>query len=209
MRARRTGALVVVGLLLSTAGCAQLLLQEETEFVAEGATLEEPERAGYTHNASEWQNVTRSVGAAGQEREVTVSNRAERYVSRTEDGTPGAAVTVVSSPGIRVAGEQLSPVADWSQRDLLLRFSEGFDPYGNVTAVEERETEEVRMLGTESNMRVFNATLERDDGESDDVVVSVVKVRHEGDFVVAIGVRGMHGADLAATNETLVQRVDH
>jgi len=212
MRLRRTGAVLAVCLLLSVAGCTGLLLQEETAFVASEANVSEADELAYAHNSTEQQNVTRSVEAAGQEREVTVSNRAELFVNRTPDGSPGAAFVVVSSPQVKLAGEELNPVADWSQRDLLMEFSDEFDQYGNLTDVEERETRQVTMLGREADVRVFNATMAGEDGGAHDVVVSVAKVKHEEDYVVAIGVRGMNGAELSATggdNEALVRRVEH
>ena len=212
MRLRRTGAVLAVCVLLSVAGCTGLLLQEETRFVAGAASVSEPEELAYTHNTTERQNVTRSVEAAGQEREVTVSNHAELYVNRTADGSPGAAFAVISSPQVRLFGEEMNPVADWSQRDLLTEFSGEFDRYGNLTDVEERETRQLTMLGREADVRVFNATMVGDNETSHDVVVSVAKVEHGGDYVVAIGVRGMNGAELSATGgdtDALVRRVEH
>jgi len=214
MKLQRVGAVVAVALLVSVAGCAQLLTQEETAFVANEAnvTQADAEKAAYSHNATEWQNVTRSVEAAGQEREVTVSNRAEVFVNRSVDGSPAATVTVVSSPTVTVAGQELNPVAEWSQRDALGEFAGQFDPYDTITDIEERETREVRMLGTDADMRVFNATLERETGATDDVVVGVVTVEHEGDYVVAIAVRGIDDAEQGATaadTETLLTRIEH
>src|SRR6056297_742294 len=129
MRLRRTGSVLAVCLLLSVAGCTGLLLQEETSFVASEANVSEADELAYSHNGTERQNVTRSVEAAGQERAVTVSNRAELFVNRTPDGSPGAAFVVVSSPQVKLAGEELNPVADWSQRDLLMEFSDEFAQY--------------------------------------------------------------------------------
>jgi len=211
MQLRRTGTVVAVCLLLSVAGCTGLVLEEESEFVAGGANVTAAAELGYTHNTTEWQNVTRSVAAAGQEREVTVSTRAELFVNRTGGGSHGATFVVVSSPQVQLAGQELNPVADWSQRDLLTEFSSEFDQYGNLTDVEERETRQVRTLGTEADVRVFNATMD-DGNRSHDVVVGVAKVKHEGDYVVAIGIRGLNGGDLATTDgdtETLVRRVEH
>ncbi|WP_324662601.1 DUF6517 family protein [Haloarcula sediminis] len=212
MRLRRTGAVLAVCLFLSVAGCTGLALEEESDFVAGEANVTGADELAYTHNTTEWQNVTRSVEAAGQEREVTVSNRGELFVARTADGSPGATFAVVSSPQVRLAGQEMNPVAGWSQRDLLTEFSGQFDQYGNLTDVEERETRQVTMLGTEADMRVFNATMDGDDGEAHDVVVSVATVEHEGDYVVAVGIRGLNGADLSATSgdtEALVREVDH
>jgi len=211
MRLRRVGAVVAVGVLLTVAGCTQLLLEEETAFVAAEANVTDAAEVGFTHNTSEWQNVSRSAEAAEQEREVTVSNWETAYLNRSADGTPEAAFVVVSSPQVRLAGQELNPVADWSQRDLLTEFSDQFDQFGNLSNVEERETRQMTMVGKEADVRVFNATV-RDDGETDDVVVSVAKVEHEGDYVVAIGVRGLNGAELATTDgatESLVRRVEH
>jgi hypothetical protein len=211
MRLRRTGTVVAACLLLSIAGCTGLVLEEETDFVAAGANVTGADELGYSHNTTEWQNVTRSVEAAGQEREVTVSSRAELLLDRNGTGSPGAAFVVVSSPQVNLAGQELNPVADWSQRDLLTEFSGEFDQYGNLTDVEERETRQVRTLGTEADVRVFNATLD-DQNRSHDVVVSVAKVKHEDDYVVAIGIRGMNGSELSRTEgdtAALIRRVEH
>ncbi|MFC6757755.1 MULTISPECIES: DUF6517 family protein [Haloarcula] len=212
MRLRRTGAVLAVCVLLSVAGCTGLLLQEETRFVAGEANVSDADELAYTHNTTERQNVTRSVEAAGQEREVTVSNHAELYVNHTADGSPGAAFAVVSSPQVRLFGEEMNPVADWSHRDILTEVSGQFDQYENLTDIEERETREVTMLGKEADVRVFNATMVDDNETSHDVVVSVAKVEHQGDYVVAIGIRGMNGADLSASDGdtgALVRRVEH
>jgi hypothetical protein len=212
MRLRRTGAVVAVCLLLSVAGCTGLVLEAESDFVAGGANVTGADELGYTHNTTGWQNVTRSVEAAGQEREVTVSTRAELFVDRTHEGSPGAAFVVVSSPQVRLAGQEMNPVGDWSQRDLLAEFSDEFDQYGNLTDAEERETRQVTTLGEEADVRVFNATMAGENGTSHDVVVSVTKIKHGSDYVVAIGVRGMNGADISATDgdsEALVRRVEH
>lgn len=210
MRLRRTGTVVAVCLLLASAGCTGLLLQEETAFVAGEANVTAGDRMAYSHNATQWQNVTRSVEAAGQEREVTVSNRAALFVNRTADGSAGAAFVVVTSPQVRLAGQELNPVAELSQRDLLSEFSGQFDQFGNLTDVQERETRQVRMVGREADMRVFNATMEGEDADHD-VVVNVAKVKHGDDYLVAIGIRGLNGADLptAGDTEALVRRVEH
>lgn len=212
MRLRRTGAVVVVGLALSLAGCSGVLLQEETAFVADEANVSETDSLAYSHNATQWQNVTRSVKAAGQEREVTVSNRAEVFVNRSADGSAEATVTVVSSPQVTVAGQELNPISDWSQRDALEQFGGQYNTYENITDVEERETRQVRMLGKEADMRVFNATLERGTDSSEDIVVGVAKVKHEGDYVVAIAVRGIDDAEQGATvddTDAFLGRVEH
>lgn len=212
MELKRAGAVLALALLVTASGCTQLLLQEETSFVASKANVSDAGTVGFGHNESEWQNVTRTVEAAGQEREVTVSNRAEVFLNRSRDGTPAASFVVVSTPQVEAGGQELNPVAEWSQRDLLRTFSDEFDEHGNLSAVEERETREVTMLGTETDMRVFNATMVRDDETADDVVVSVARVKHGADYVVAIDVRGLNEADIGATGgtaESIVGRVEH
>ena len=211
MHLRRAGAVLVLVALVTASGCTQLLLQDETSFVASEANVSDAGAVGFAHNESRWQNVTRTVEAAGQEREVTVSNHAEVFLNRSSDGTPTAAFVVVSTPQVEAGGEELNPVADWSQRDLLRTFSTEFDEYGNFTDVQERETREVRLLGTDANMRVFNATLADEAASDQEVVASVVRVKHEGDYVVAIGVRGLNGTDIGTgeTREALVSRVEH
>lgn len=212
MRLRQRGAVGALVVLMATAGCTSLLLQEETTFVAEEATVTDAEASAFSHNATEWQNVTRSVEAAGQEREITVSNRAEVYLNRSDTGEPAASFTVVSTPQVRLAGQEMSPAGEWSHRDLLSEFSGQFDRYGTIIDIEERETRQVRMLGQEADIRVFNATMYRDDGDAHDVVVSVVRVKHDTDYVVAIGVQGMDGTEPAASDDTiqtLVRDVAH
>jgi hypothetical protein len=212
MRVRRAGAVVALAVLLTVAGCTQLLLEQETSYVAEEANVTNASAVGFTHNTSDWQNVSRSVEAADQEREVTVSNRETSYLNRSADGTPGAAFIVLSSPQVQLAGQELSPVAEWSQRDILNEFSGQFDQYGNLTEIEERETREVTVVGKEADLRVFNATMQTGEEENDDVVVTVAKVEDEGDYVIVIGIRGMNEAKPGATDgaiEAMVRKVEH
>lgn len=188
MTGRRGWTLAVVALLLSS-GCLGALTGGPITVSAEpaGTSQAVATDAGYERNGttSVWVNRTLSVGDVSQE--VAVENRVTRYEKALELGPLSAKLgvfAVVSSPAVEVGGESLNPVGDFSN-DRLVRLAGG--RYGGLGDVERLDSRTVRTLGTDTNVTRY-AAVATVAGQEVDVYVHVTSVRHEGDYVIAIGV---------------------
>lgn len=208
MRSNRTIALLAVGVLLATAGCTQLVTGDAS-FSANESSVDGADEYGYELNRTEWQNVTRTIEAGGESRNITVNNRVQLYLNRTGDGTPEGAFAVVTSPQVRIAGQAVNPVANWSNEEILQEFGSEFDSYGSIEELEERDTETMTILDTETEVSTYNATVESDDGETREVVVSATNVQHEEDVVIAIGVHDVGDGANADAIEELLRNLEH
>lgn len=208
MRSNRTIALLAVGVLLATAGCTQLVTGDAS-FSANESSVDGADEYGYELNRTEWQNVTRTIEAGGESRNITVNNRVQLYLNRTGDGTPEGAFAVVTSPQVRIAGQAVNPVANWSNEEILQEFGSEFDSYGSIEELEERDTETMTILDTETEVSTYNATVESDDGETREVAVSATNVQHEEDVVIAIGVHDVGDEANADAIEELLRNLEH
>jgi len=208
MVSNRTLAILAVGVLLATAGCTQLATGD-AEFSASESSVEGAEEQGYELNRTEWQNVSRTIEAGGEEREITVNNRVQLYLNQSDEGAPDGAFAVITSPQVQVAGQAMNPASDWSHEEILEEFGGEFDSYGEIQNLSERDTETMTVLDTETEVSTFDATVESDDGETEQVVVHVTKVQHDGDFVITVGVHDEGDEANEQAIEELIQNLEH
>jgi hypothetical protein len=194
--------------LLATAGCTQLATGDAS-FSAGESSVDGAEEYGYELNRTEWQNITRNVEAGGQEREITVNNRIQLYLNQSGDGTPEGAFAVVTSPQIQVAGQAMNPVGDWDNEQILEEFGSEFDSYGSIEDLEERDTETMTILDTETEVTTFEATVSDDSGETRTAVVRVTSVQHDGDIVIAVGVHDVGDEANAEDIQELFVNLEH
>ena len=187
MEKSRFIAVLGVALLVAMAGCTQLITSEEASFEANEGGVDGAEEAGFELDSSEYHNITRTVEAAGQEREITVSNYVETYLNKPDDNSSEAAFAVITSPQVKIAGQAVNPVGDWSHSKILEEFGGELDGYGTITDLEEEDTETMEILDTETDVTTFNATVESDDGSERPVTVTVTSVKHDDDYVIAVG----------------------
>jgi hypothetical protein len=188
---RRALLALTLALLLASSGCLGFLAGSESlEFAADPARTDDAAAsgAGYELNSTETLVENRTFEAAGQSRTVEVRNRVATYERAVELGPLGRAklgvFAVVSSPAVEVAGQTFNPLEDASNADLVEMVD---SQYSGLSTGEPVSSRSVRALGTETNVTRFegSATFA---GQSVDVFVHVTKVRHEDDFVVAVGV---------------------
>ncbi|MDS0259051.1 DUF6517 family protein [Haloarcula sp. S1CR25-12] len=210
MRKNRVSAVLAVGLVVLLSGCLGALFGTGATFVASEATVADHESAGFEQNKTTWINETRTYEAAGQEREVTVSSIANVYFNESvSDGTPRAAFAVVSTPTVTVAGEPRNPVGEWSDEKIIRQFSGELNEYGEIENLTEAGSENETMLGTDTPVTRFNATVDEGDNETRQVAIRVTTVEHEGDYVLAFGVYDSEDAASAAAVGDLFTRVEH
>lgn len=184
---RVTGAGLVVAVLVVLAGCGA---GGPTTFEAEPAAVgdETVAETDYEYNGTEEDVVERTFEVAGSEQSVTVVNRVAAYEKAVE--VPGvgsrrlAAVAVLSSPSVSLAGTQFNPLAEFAARDLADTLAERRE---GLTVDRKVGESTVEALGT-------GVTVHRFEGRqsvgpaSVDVTVQVAKLEHEDDFVAVLAV---------------------
>ena len=186
----RTLAAALLALFVVTAGCTGVLSGPITVSASEAsvddAALGE---TGYEHDRTERMNVSRTVSAAGQSRNVTATNWISEYhASVGIEGVaeqPVAAFVVFSSPNVEVLGQSFNPLAQFNDRQLAETFTSRLDRVGNVQQVGSRNQ---TMLGQSTEVSEFEADVTTATGIQFDATLHVTRVKHDGDFVVAVGV---------------------
>lgn len=185
---RTTLTAVALAVLVALAGCG--MLTGDLSFSASPATVDDAtlEDTGYEEaNVSE-QVVTREFSAAGQSKNVTVTNHVAMY-ERSVDvpvlGEQRAAVFgAFASPEVSVLGQSFNPIEDYSDRELAALAQ---DQYSGLTVGDQVGTRSVTVLGKSANVTKFDGEAAIG-GSTVDVYVHVTKVKHDGDFVVAIAI---------------------
>ncbi|UPV99874.1 DUF6517 family protein [Halorussus gelatinilyticus] len=187
---RRAVAGVSLAVLLVLGGCTGFL-SGPVSFTASQATVSDAalEETGYQHNSTTAMNVSRTFSAAGQSKEVEVTNWISEYHQRV--GLPGvgqqkvAVFATFSSPQVDILGKSFNPLDKYSDRQLAQRFTSQLD---SVSGVREVGSQNRTMLGKTTEVSKFEASVTTAAGVQFDAYLYVTKVKHEGDFVVAVGV---------------------
>jgi len=190
---------VAVALLFVTSGCVGLITGETVTFAAEPATVSDStlDETGYELQNASQRNVSESVTVAGQERTLRLTNEWRQYTrSGTILGVEVVEISrfvVLSTPTAEVAGQDLNPAADWSNRRVI---SEMRDRTGLVPDLEAEGNRTVQALGESRRVSTYTGTAQVL-GQPVDVRVHVASFTHEGDVVVAVAV---HPEDLDETD---------
>lgn len=184
---KRRAVLASVPAVLLSAGCTDLLGDDEVVFEAETAAVSESARSetGYSETRIEEQEVRREFEDVDQT--VVAVNVAAEYARSVEvlSGLGGelARFTALSTPKIDVVpGEPANPVADMSNADLAEMVQEEYDGIDDVERVDEREAE---LLDETVAVSVFDA-----EGDSGGDVVNlrlhIAQGESGDDFVVCV-----------------------
>ncbi|WP_135851132.1 DUF6517 family protein [Halorussus salinus] len=181
---------VALAALLVLSGCTGVL-SGPVSFSASQATVSDAalEETGYQHNSTQAMNVSRTFEAAGQSKEVEVTNWISEYHQRV--GLPGvgeqkvAVFATFSSPQVEILGKSFNPLDKYSDRQLAQQFTSQLD---SVSGVREVGSQNRTMLGKTTEVSKFEASVTTATGIEFDAYLHVTKVKHEGDFVVAVGV---------------------
>jgi len=183
-------ALVAAALafLVVLSGCAAL--QGATSFAASPAGVCDEALSATDSELAEsgWQNVSRTVEAAGVSQEVSISNHLRTYRLRAENGSTAAGFGVLSTPRGSVLGQSVNPLAGLPPDRLVTELAARFGRYGDLREIERTGEYTRTTLGTETTVAVFRANGTANDGGTARVTVHVTKVSHGGDIVIAGGV---------------------
>jgi hypothetical protein len=211
MFSRRGVAALALGLVTPTAGCGFLTGSEPLSFSATPATVADRTLSDspYEEASVTDQVVTREFSAAGQTREVEVTNQLARYERRVDLGPLGserAAVFVAfASPEVTVASKSFNPIEDMSETGILRQFESQYESVSVGERVGERT---VSVLGQSTTVTKFEGTATLS-GTQVDVYLHVAKLKHAGDYVVDVAIYPRRLADEQERVDTLLEGLEH
>lgn len=188
---QRSWTTLALLMLVCTSGCLGALtgggpitLEAEPAAVAPAAA----ESTGYEDNGTRTFTVNRTLEAAGQEQQISVENKVTTYEKALDLGPLGEAklgvFALITTPAVEIAGQTLNPVGDYDN-DRLVGLVES--QYRGLSDVQQVSNRQVTVLGSETTVTKYSAKATAL-GQQVDVFVHVTKVRHEADFVIAVGV---------------------
>jgi hypothetical protein len=187
---RASIALLMVAVVATTAGCGFLTGEESLNFEATEAPVsnETLSDTGYEKASERSQTISRDFTVADQTRTVNVTNHLHQYDREVDLGPVGsqraAVFATIATPEVDVAGQTFNPIDDLSNRELLSRFESEYDGLSVGQQVDNRTH---TVLGTETGVEKYEGTADLD-STSVDVYIHVTTVKHESDFVVALGI---------------------
>ncbi|MFC7043462.1 DUF6517 family protein [Halonotius sp. GCM10025705] len=201
--------------LASLAGCSALdfaLGNESLSFEADRAIVGEATLAEsrYTESSRTEDTITRTFEAAGQRRDVDVTNKITEYdrgFSILGQEYRWATFTVLSTPKVELLGEAFNPVADMSTDDLVAMIQDRYDQLGNV---ERDSTRSVDHLGDSAEVVRYRAEGRFTEADIElELTLHITNAVPVGeDFVVCFGVHPRRIDDTDAIN-ALLGGVEH
>jgi hypothetical protein len=190
MRRRILAAVAVAGL-MTLAGCGFLLGNEALEFSASQATVSDSalEETGYEETNVTEQVVEREFEAAGQTREVSVTNHLAQYEHQVGLEALGeqraAAFVAFSSPQIELpTGDTLNPIGDMSEKEILTNFNTNYE---GISVGEQTGSRNVTTLDGEREIKQFDGTATLA-GQEVDVVIHAGKFKHGSDYIGVVAI---------------------
>lgn len=203
-RRRRALAVILVGVLVGSAGCNVLVGDEPLEYSSTPATIENEtlEQSGYDDGGVSERIITRNFSVADRDRQVNVTNHLARYEREIDLGLFGnvrAALAVAfTSPQVTVFGENFNPIADLTTREILTRVSSAYE---GITVGRQIGTRNVTSLGETRSLKRFTGTATLQGQEIDVYIEATAAFKHGDDFVVFIAV---YPQDLPGEQETIL-----
>lgn len=176
----------------SLSGCVvtEFLTGEQIEFDAETAIVSEDALAatGYGEYRVRDAEVTRTFEAAGQSRDVVVTNRIAEYDRVIEVlgvRLQGATFTVLSTPQVDLFGQTFNPVGEMDTDDLVM---EAQARYESIESVERDSERSETVLGSDVTVVRYRAEARPADADlTIDTTLHVTEPIEAGsDFVVCL-----------------------
>ena len=179
------------GIAMSIAGCIGFLTgSEPLELEAAQATLSDRalEETGYAEDEIRDETITRSFSAAGQEREVEVTNWVATYDRTLDLGPLGeqelAVFAVLSTPQVKVLDRTFNPVGDMSNRELLQELQGRYSSFSVGSRV---DTTEMTVLGEAAEIEKYEGTASFEQTDIE-LFIHITNVAHDSDFVIPVAV---------------------
>ncbi|MFB6269375.1 MAG: DUF6517 family protein [Halobacterium sp.] len=208
---RQTTVAVALAVLVATTGCLGIL-EGPVEFSASKATVQDSalDQTGYEEVAVNKSEVSREFSAAGQSKNVSVTNWVamyERSVSVPALGEQRAAVFgAFASPEVEVLGQTFNPIDHYSEKELAELAQQ---QYSSLDIGQSVGTRSVTVLNASTNVTKFEGTATLGGGQSVDVYVHVTKVEHDGDIIVAVAIHPQQLDGEQERIDTLLRNLEH
>ncbi|WP_281194052.1 DUF6517 family protein [Halorubrum sp. F4] len=195
---------------IALSGCTdavEIATQEEIERSAEPAEPNETsvEETGFEQVRSETVVVEEEFEEFGQRREFTARTEVRAYIREIESELTGqeeSVFAVVSTPGVDAAGQQLSPLANMDEEELIEEargeISGEFD--GEIEDPELDETIEQEIYGETREVSVYEVTVILPDGTEEQGYLHLTIVERGEDVVL---VAGAYPADVEGERERI------
>ncbi|GGL21793.1 hypothetical protein GCM10009037_01450 [Halarchaeum grantii] len=210
----RQKQLVAVGLvvLVALSGCS--FLSGPVTFSADKATVSDQalSETDYEEVSVNQSVITRNFSAAGQSKQVEVTNWIAQYDREIDLGPLGskraAVFSAVATPQVKVLGQgPFNPVSDYSNAQLVMMLQQNYE---SIDDIQHRSNYTATMLGHETTVGTFSAQAKLQGGQSMDVYVHVTKVQDGDDYVIAVAVYPQQFDDRESQRvQTLLGGVQH
>lgn len=177
--------------IIGATGCLDVIRGEEpleitaTPAVVPAGVLDE---TGYELSQQEEVVMEREFEAAGQTREVVVTNQQTEYEKTVDLGPLGeqqaAVFTILTTPQVNVVGREFNPVADMSTVELAEMVQEQYDNIQSMEHIEDTEITINEETTTQSKFRA-EATFS---GETMELFLHISEAVELGeDLVITVG----------------------
>jgi hypothetical protein len=196
------GALGIAGA-VSLAGCAVLQDTFEQSASPAGVGQSALDDTGFEHRNTQEMTFTRTVDALGQSRDLRLTNWLVVYGKAAGGFGPDAAqFRLFSTPSVTVAGNEINPIDNFDDKQLLGQMNGG-----GGGSLSEGATRTVDILGEEVEFTRYE-TQRQFGGEPVTAYIHVGRFSNDGDLLTAVGT---HPELLDETEniDTLANAVDH
>lgn len=184
---RAVVAIALAGLLV-TSGCIGFLTgEEDLSFEADPVSVSADAKSETTYERVDRGSNTVERSFAG--RNVSVTNTFVELGRSSNLPAFGdqqvARFTVFASPQVEFAGQVFNPLDQLNNTELVMRLQRQYDSLSDLQQESERSD---TVLGTDTTVSKFRGQATTQGGTETEVFVHITKVKHEGDFVVAVAV---------------------
>jgi hypothetical protein len=181
----RGGATAVcLVVLVVSAGCGGLTGSESLSFTASNATIDDAtlSETAYSRQGADNTTIERSIEIQGETRTLRITNHVSTYVAEYR-GAPLAHAVLLATPKASAFGQGLNPLGRTARTDLVERAT---DRAGDLAVDRRVDNRTIETLGQEATVTRYAATASGSEEEaSADVYVLLLRVTHEGDYVIA------------------------
>lgn len=196
----------------ATSGCLGAVTGDKPlTFESSAAHVDEATSSdtGYELSEEKAPVVKRDFSVAGQTRTVEVTNHLAVYEKAIDLGPLGShkagLFAVYTTPQIDIAGQPFNPIKDMSNRELLAQFQSRYD---DLTIKGQVGSTTVQSLGTQATVDKYDASATLQ-GTQIPIYIHVTRVKHDGDFVLAIGAYPQRLSGEESTILRLVKNIVH
>lgn len=172
------------------AGCLDLIRGKTLEFTASPSRVNQEalDATGYERDSQSEMEVERTFEAAGQSRDVLVTNVVTEYTKSVDMGplgeAAGALFTSLTTPQVDILDREFNPVEDMSAEELAGMVQEQYDGIENLR--NEGETE-VTIQSEQTTQTKFRADAAFDGSPVETFLHVSEAVEMGDDFVVTVG----------------------